>query len=533
MNYQIKAKNKLSIYLFIVCLGSIIYPHSVLSAETETRIYTFPSCPATGPQPVVKGGAIAPILIPIISAAVAPLIESLVDKGVEAIKNAAQDKDFPLSPPVPIQNHFYEIGPAGETQLNRMIQCVVVVRGSFNYGIKAEDKTSSSSTLADRVLARFRVPDPDSDPQSPGANSTFLDKVDFYFETSLVISDNGQSFAFRPQALYVDDFASNDGFWGPSQRQYSVTITFTDTFSDQPFASAQFKFEGLERKHSEMECLGMTPLQYCSAVKLGGLHGWYATKPSSTDIIAQAQSRQELALRVLRAVTPWQSPEYTSVPEDMPMTAAANATYCAEIKKAEQSDASCPPELTNARRQYTFAKLVDAGHLEKLAADKFWGKQCASFSRDEKGAAKCLLELAKGKPATAGKFVINATITETRPGNKVAKFFAPVAQNVAPKLKEALIKELDPAERQKAKDQQQLTDKASRASRLKATETEMEARIAQIEYDKALSDLNNEPTNSTAQVAALTKQMDLLKKQTDANEAARSANVPPPFPNVE
>jgi hypothetical protein len=103
--------------------------------KPETRIYTFPKCPATGPDVYKEPAALAGLApLAVVSAVVSPLIEGVVDKGVNALKEAAKDKDFPIASPDPVMKEFYQVGLTGETTLNEQVGCIVLVRGEFETG---------------------------------------------------------------------------------------------------------------------------------------------------------------------------------------------------------------------------------------------------------------------------------------------------------------------------------------------------------------------------------------------------------------
>ncbi len=123
--------------------------------KPETRIYTFPTCPATGPEvykdPSAAIGGLAPLAAVLVSAVVSPLIEGVVDKGVSALKEAAKDKDFPIASPDPVMKEFYQVGLSGETALNRQIGCIVLVRGEFETGKFPSDVSKPADLLSKRI----------------------------------------------------------------------------------------------------------------------------------------------------------------------------------------------------------------------------------------------------------------------------------------------------------------------------------------------------------------------------------------------
>lgn len=304
-------------------------------ARIETRLFTFETCPATGVQAEVVPGQIAPLLAPIVSALISSVVGSVVDRGTEAIKAAAKDRDIVVPGPAAVQRMFYEIGTAGDVRVNPDVACIALVRGSFVTDAQAAGTVSSSAPIIDRILARFRVVPPGADPSSPEMTYTrLLNKPDFYFETALIVAPDRKSFAFRPQAVFAGDFVSEDGLFGSDHRNYKVTLTFTDSFASQPFASADFTFEGLRRNDAVVDCDGAAQNTYCSADALGGIRGWHPTRPDSDDTTALVRQRQKTAATLATAVTPWRAPTAPVSPLDEGMTASAQAAYCQELQKA-------------------------------------------------------------------------------------------------------------------------------------------------------------------------------------------------------
>lgn len=196
-----------------------------------------------------------------------------------------------------------------------------------------------------------------------------------------------------------------------------------------------------------------------------------------------------------------------------------------------------PPALANARRRLEFALSHDGALIDKRAADGFWAERCAKqHGKSPDEAANCLKDIFGREPLLAGAFNIDAVIVETRPGNRVAKFFAPVADAVAPPLKTALISHLDPTAREQAKEAREKEGAAqilaARQAGRSASIAELEVRSAQIGYDESVRNVNANPSASNQQ-AVIKQQIALLKAQRDANDAFRAAGLEIPFPLVD
>ncbi len=518
--------------------------------KPETRIYTFPTCPATGPEVYKDPSALAPLVAALVSAVVSPLIEGVVDKGVNALKEAAKDKDFPIASPDPVMKEFYQVGLSGETALNRQIGCIVLARGEFETGNFPPDVSKPGDVLSKRIEAKFRVwagrvatPQPIDDyvRVKPG-------KLEFYFEVVPVVSDDGKTLGLRPQALQVESFASKDGFFGPSRRNYQFTITFADPFGSTAFASADFKYEGVERGTSKEACVGKPAKTYCVPTELGGVRGWYATKPISDDFATLIKKRQANALTLKAAVNALDpTPPVPMVPDDLANVIPKLGNYCRELEAAnklrtsgQQWDDACPPTLARAKREYLYEESVGAAKLAKQQADEFWSKKCldpagAQLARNDQNMVKCLEALA-GNPqlVPAGKFLLMSTIVETRPGNKLAGFLAPAAEKVAPAVKTAAKEKFDPVEREKvaaAAAAKATSDAKTKRDALNAiTLAEDAVSAAQATYDAAFTKSADAPTDTALKVAAINAHIALVKAQIAANDAYRALDLPIPYP---
>lgn len=495
----------------------------------------------------------APLVAGLVSAVVSPLIEGVVDKGVNALKEAAKDKDFQIPPPTPVIKNFYEIGVSGQTSFNRQIGCMVLVRGEFEVGNFSATQVVQTTPLPERIAAKFLPSSANGDTPQPGDQYIRVKpgSLEFYFEVVPVLSDDGKMFGLRPQALHVASFTSKDGFFGSSQRNYQFTITFTDPFGTQAFASADFKYEGLEKPLSKMSCVAVPAKDYCPAVELGGIRGWFATKPISDDFAPIIKKRQANAVTLKTAITVLPPPSPRPViPDDDLNVSNKLDTYCKalaisnrpKLAGQQQWDDRCPVDLALAKREYVYAESNRAAELDKKNADDFWAKKCVdaggqAFAPNDANLVACLKKLAEGKDTVpAGKFLLTSTIVETRPGNKLAAFLAPAAEKVGPAMKAALKEKLDPVEKEKAAlaaASTAATDAKAKRDALNAVTLADDAvKSAQITYDAALAAEAASPGTASLQVASITAHIALVKAQIAANDAYRAADLPIPFPSV-
>jgi hypothetical protein len=296
--------------------------------ESETRILTTELCPVTSPpRDVVDKGKFAPIVAALLSAAIAPLVESVVNKAVELVNEAAKDKQIDIQAPAPVQRQFYAIGRAGDLRMNPGVSCIVIIRGRFT---ATPNSVSASST--DPVLKKIL----DAFGQGRGnkalpANGPYLqDEPDLYFETSVVLGEDRKTIAFQPRALYVGRFASSNGLFGPSDRTYKLGLTFKDSTTNEAFASTAFEFDGVKPGVGVENCTDVKIGPACDGERLGGLHGWFATRPASDATQQEANRREATALTLGNAIAAASKAEKQKSPEDLPGTRAALAKYCDE-----------------------------------------------------------------------------------------------------------------------------------------------------------------------------------------------------------
>lgn len=513
----------------------------------ETRLYTLSSCPVTGQSRKITPGGIAPILAPVVSAFITPFVGAVVDKGVEAIKKAAEDKDFRLPPPNDIERKFYQIGNAGQVTLNASNGCIVLVRGTFISDTKTDGQhIEGTAPILSKIMNSFRVAEIGTDLKKPGAPRTRLSREpDLYFESSIVLSDDKNYFALRPQAIYVGSYFVPGHLISTAKRNYVITVTLSDAFVNTPFASAEFKFTDLESHSGTTECADVKLGEYCSPNKLGGMKGWFPTKPSSDEITAVVKERQGVALMVAAAAEEWKVPTYVGVAQDEHRTVLAQKTFCTEVAKFNSSHPptsqisvpECPISLWSAKRAYDYAVTVDNAVIDKRAADKFWADQCPSIQRSKEQVAGCLESIFTATPAQVGKFTIHAEIIETRLGSKFAKFFVPVTDGVSPQLKGTVISQLDPTEREKtrakAKADSETASTTARIASRQASESDLKVRIAQTSYDAAIEKLSADSSDKELQIQMLNKQIELLQQQRLANDLYRAAGRDIPYPNVD
>lgn len=520
-----------------VALIAAFYATCAIADDVETRIYATDLCPAT--SLMAKPTAFAPVVAAILSAAISPLVDGVIDSVTKSITDAASDKDFPLKSPTQKYEKFYQLGAAGDVSVNPKVVCIIVARGIFVTDREPMNVAVESKDLLVRVRNRFRILDPNSQPVDAGSaplSTHFSGDPAFYFETYMVLGEDKKSFAWRPQAIYVAEFASPDGLFGPKERTYKVSLSFLDLLTQNAFASTTFEFQGIQRGMSMVDCLDQPANSPCTGEKLGGLHGWFATRPNSDDTATKSKLRKATALTLGDALKPPEAPKYSRVADDEVDTKAALMEYCSELQRTNNTrsrenqtiDASCPAALASLKRRLEYRRAVDSAKLDQSTAELLWNNKCKDRPKTDAGLADCLQSDFKYGVETTGQFAISASIVETRPGNKVAKFFAPTLAAVAPVVKKAIVSELDPVERAKRKVAEDKAEQdsatASRDASLAASVALLTAQGAQADYDAAVK--------GGDAVAIITKQIALLKAQAAANTAYRAIGQAPPYPDV-
>ncbi|WP_454804899.1 hypothetical protein [Paraburkholderia fungorum] len=515
--------------------------------EAQTRIFTSKACPVTSPTVEKNGQKLFPIAAALLSAAIAPLVEAVVNKATVLVTDAAQAKNTVIESPIPIEKQFYSLGRAGDVRMNPDISCIVIVRGQFS-AVKQNVAPSTTDPVLTKIMKAFGE---DRGNGAIPADGDFLAaEPQFYFEASVVLGDDKKSIAFQPRALYVGTFASSNGLFGPSERSYKVALTFKDWATNQSFASTEFDFDGVKAGVGVQDCVDMPIGRGCNGERLGGLHGWFATKPATDSTQEEAKRRATTALMLANAIEAPQKNTPPSNPDDMQRTHTALIRYCDQQTTANKLrpdaqklfDPDCPAGLAHAKAEYLEAKSSDQQVLDHTAAIKLWDKNCSGIQKTKDGVAECLSKnfYPVGEDALlSGDFEISSTIVEVRAGNKVAAFFAPTVTAVAPKAKDILVSELDPVARQQKAGQKAQADqaaaKASRQAVVAAHVAMLDVASAQASYDTALGKYTSRPNDDNKGVleqAVIEAQTALLQKKSIANEAARTAGETPPYDDI-
>ncbi|MEM5290424.1 hypothetical protein ACFQ3P_25790 [Paraburkholderia sabiae] len=517
----------------------------------ETTIHTFTRCPVSGATgPTI--GALPVFLVPILSAVISRGVDVTVDKAAKLVQDAASPKDFVLTPPAPITAPFYKITSSGDVQISQQINCVVVVRGRIGFSVidPLANSLAGAPPLLRGIMTRFSA----SEPNGPHPARTavagkptyhLIEPPEYYAEFALVTSDSGDKIALRPQVLYVGDFQSKDGLFGPSKRTYTTVINFSEVGSALPFLSAEFKYNNVARNESKLQCDGISSKLTCESAILGPERGWASTLARTGEITAAQQGRQKMASTLALAATP-APPKRPSFADEVPDARTSLIAYCNAISAQNKEKSSpqkfssdaCPVSITQTKRDYEYALVLAQYQIEKSKANDFRQKKCPGTAPfDNTAVVQCMNKLPELQEMDIGNFQISASISETRPGNKVAEFFVPVIDEVSPGIKTAIKEQIDPAERRRAKEAEEekaRTDaSASRDAKVALKEAEIRVQIAQNDYEQALSNVEKNFSDSSAKNTLLEKKIALIQQQVAANNAARTVGQAVPYPDAE
>jgi hypothetical protein len=513
---------------WLILLIGLVAPAQSNAAPDQTRIFLKPSCPVSGSIPN-EAGAFAPFLLPIISAIIGPAVKGIVDAASSAIQEAAKDQDNTWPPPPPFIGNYYQVGPAGDTYLNPDNACIVIASGVFGANDPAHPRPEGTA-LINKIQQQF----------SGQTLQDRLQSVSFYLEVAVVPGEEKGYFGLRPQVAYVGKFNASSGPFGSSKHNFRVALSLRNIPDGKPFASATVLIPELKAGSGFIDCDGVKPTVPCPHYDLGGIVGWYGTKPDDAEVKAKADAQSAVAATLSRAVAPIVKLD-SPMPEDKPDTQKALIAYCADIDRSNAAtkrehpldDAACPESVNRLKRAYLNVRSDDLAKINKEAALAKWNSLCGSkdgqppFDQTPEGAAKCLHS--RFKPQNLGPFDVAATIVEVRPGNPLAKALAPVVGAAAPKIEDAITQNIDPSAKAKsnASDAAAKLGSSQAAKVAYAQEQVQESLFNAAQHAYAVA--QNDPTQQTM----LTAKVALIQAQQAANNAFLKAGLAIPFPSAD
>lgn len=544
----------------IVAAALVSIPAQADTGAFQTKVFFQPSCPSVTDADKAKdrrqGMAAA---LPLIFGAIAgPLINSVVDLGVNALARAGEDAKVSLPPIGPVvDQRFYSVSPAGSLYLNPNIQCITVIAGHFSENAPPSDRVALPEWLRYALTQGVGVKiEPLNGPPA------------LYFEAEVVRSDDQEYFGLHPRAIYIGEFQQSSS-WGRDERSYEITLTYQAVASTTPYASFAFVFDHVHAGYSRVDCHSKRTIPGCYWNAAGSTIGWFQMHPETPDMagVTAARKRQVAQISLLSGKPSAVGNQGIDTTLES-VKSAAYGRYCAELTKLNRSrpstlykiDDLCPPTFFEAHalavnelaKRQAQLDYVDAAILaERKCRSKVEGLESANHAEASEPRAEYFKDFPRNLPAAfahglqdsviescvnavaggtleVGQFQLNGTITETRYGSAVAKWFAPIAKESSGDIKTALQAELVPAKRKEAEEKKKAAEEAAAAASRSAL---MMVRLADLDVQIAENDLAQARTEETAN-QILQKEIALLNKKFAANNAYRAANLPPPYSDV-
>ncbi len=466
----------------------------------QTRVAWLTTCPSDPPINPQATGNKSAILGALVTAIGAKVIEGAVDSAAEALKAAGQTKTFATT--AKSASDFYEVTPSADLKVADT--CLVVIRGVFD-----EKKTSFTQWAENSDELR-------------GLQST-----SFHLEAKLNALRGLKYFQLVPQYFKVGEFQES-GLFAPNERDYVVAVTLTTPGAAQPFGSAEMSFKDVVRntewKSSEW------PLRSAASQPIAF--------PAESADATKAKTKREAELAPLLLAqdileTPPPKP-FTIAPDvyDDPGVKTKTKAVCDAID-VENRRLSDDHKFTDDRCAYlvTKAKAALDAELEtahRNRARQVWATGVCDLDGTRRQSAaiatKCKNE--KASPALANQsftyFTTQLTLSETREGNKFAKFLGNALSAAKPDVSSALQSKLLP-KTQAAKD---IEEAAARTARTSVLVADLEVTKAEEGLADALAQDPPVPVDITS------ARIVLLKAKITANDAYRKAALPAPYPEI-
>ncbi|MCG2586156.1 hypothetical protein [Massilia sp. TS11] len=457
-------------------------PAAAKSAE-EMRVFGAQKCPVTQSASI----EVAPLVGAALKVIAPVLVEKAIDAAAAAATQAGRD-DTVQSALATWQGNLYRFDE-GRLAMNRMLGCLVFVRGSF--GNEAQRPPEGWSHLGIGAVAALT-----------GLNG----HPAFYMEAILERTPDRAYIRIVPQYLdYRAPIASS--FLRSAERGVSVAMSFTLPGADKVFGDPVIAFPGLEPG---------TILR--KAYLAGHASHWFAlpapterTNALIKDELEYAASRKanDLALSAPKPARP-------SGPLESALERASEA-LCATLSKEKKEDEACPRQLAKDRAAVSQLqkKIADENlrweaEREKLRLDNW------RAAEDEKRAAakneNKVFALDELQP-----FNLNVTLNETAPGNKLLKFVGEVLGGAKTDVAAVVKKKL-------AEDHDALQSAAADA----ADAALLAAAEAKAAVDSKLLKIAHETEESNR--AQMESELPTLKIK--ANIAYRKAGLAEPYPDV-
>jgi hypothetical protein len=505
----------------LIAVGSFIGIVLALNAlgATPLRAVILSECPSSGER--VKSFSLA-------GSAVTQLIGISVDLIGAALRSAAETKNELRSAKTK-EVDFYRFDPnTGDIKFNAgEIGCLVILDAD------TEPRTMDSTETPAQPLAPDKLKWLNRDGVIP--DNHIVGTPRFYFEARIQEQEKApikDKIKISPRMLYVQKFFASNWF-SKKNRAYSITLSFRDPITLEVFGSTHFFLKNVSQGQGLLD-----PDDYeadGNRLELEKISDWpssvlvnnYPQTSSLTAIqktnflkiepylFANAAFRSDMALQDNPRLQPEDNKDFRD---------QILSKYCEALKRtnaerpvsAKQFDDRCPVDMLEQRQLFKKEREAEQKRLDKEWANKFADdhrEQCPKPSANEsKQARTCKLPALDYR--TAGTFVIDVAVVETR---EPVAFIKAMARGFAEKsddIKTMLDDKLNPVKRAEAEAADRNARNAFEVSKLKVAE--LEAALAEAS-DKRESE-------------RLAIQISLTQAKIQANKDARAAGLPIPYP---
>lgn len=486
------------------------------------------------------------------------LAETVVDFAAGALKTAGEDKSTQAIAAYPANGWMYQLNMNAQLVVNPQSRCIQIISGSFWNGLRVLDgedfNNVSTRDQTKTVMLDSRqeveITDPSdanvsvaqwksSSPIFEQLKSHFrqLRQARFFFETRIEpLQGTDDKFVIAPNAMYLEKPVEQSCFEINPKRNVLVTLTMANAGADggKAFASVNFPFRDVPSGTL------LTPLYFRDHTSRAILAP-ELTEDEKKSVLAKKAKLNKATSEVQLVKGPPPPPVFVS-PNSFENAGYVKAakTYCSELDKynvllVAQSKAAtkitapeCPVDLqvaktTLSKASATFTEF--AAHQEaEFNTSNYWllpdsdpkslGVSCNPSS--SKGfEANCTLT----KPTNVRPMTVSASVVEVKEGNKFAAFLGKVLEKAQPGINAAI--------EAKKPDEEAAASAASEQS--KVDREAYQLAVADVETVEAkLADILIKVGATSAEIAQCKK--DLLEKKIIANQKARKAELPEPYP---
>ncbi|WP_288393315.1 hypothetical protein [uncultured Herbaspirillum sp.] len=470
-------------HLSLLLMSTLAYATACAADMQETRVLAL-----SGKCPVSQAASVefAPIIVALLAAVAPSVIEKGIDLAAGAASAAGADKTV-SSATSSYQGNFYASSD-GTLHLHKSLACIVITRGRF--GDKESRPAGGWGQNGFGTIAR---------------KTGMQGNPDLYLEMTIDVSPDRSSFRLLPQYLY---FAKplEESSWRSPARGLTVSLSFSNSGTDKPFASTMLAFPTL------------TPPFESKYIYLSGYQSnWMALPVPSNRTTTLMKDETDYQAQIKKNVDDLApaAPKRTSDATDVSLE-EAQKVLCELLKAEKKDDVSCPRNIAGQRALISrLSKDVEdkdarwAATQTKIKLEQ-WNKEYAQKRQAEQDSNTWVLD-------NLQPFNLDVTMAETQAGSAFLKFVGSVLTAAKPAVTavaNAKIAEYTPTAAANAQ-------AASDAALLNA----MEAKTA---VERQLLKVTQASTDDDRNAAAV----ELPKLKLAANIAYRKADLPEPYPGV-